>query len=43
MTISIGVAEYREGETVESMIQRADSCLYRAKRGGRNCTAHQPG
>jgi len=36
VTISIGVASYRLGDTYASLIERADACLYAAKRGGRN-------
>lgn len=36
VTISIGVAEYEEGETGESWIQRCDKALYEAKSMGRN-------
>ncbi|QOC21740.1 diguanylate cyclase [Wenzhouxiangella sp. AB-CW3] len=36
MTVSIGVAEHRPGESVEKLMARADKALYRAKRGGRN-------
>jgi diguanylate cyclase len=36
MTISIGVASYRPGDTVQSIIARADAALYLAKRAGRN-------
>ena len=36
ITISIGVAQFAKGETAASLIQRADSCLYAAKRAGRN-------
>jgi diguanylate cyclase len=36
VTISIGVAEYEIGDTVEALIARADSRLYCAKREGRN-------
>ncbi|HWA17567.1 MAG TPA: GGDEF domain-containing protein [Devosia sp.] len=36
VTASIGVAEYRENESVSSLIERADRCLYRAKSDGRN-------
>jgi diguanylate cyclase (GGDEF)-like protein len=36
VTISLGVAERAEGESVDSWIGRADKALYRAKRGGRN-------
>lgn len=35
-TVSIGVAEYREGETMESLFNRADGCLYSAKENGRD-------
>ncbi|ELT95368.1 hypothetical protein CAPTEDRAFT_144359, partial [Capitella teleta] len=36
VTISIGVAEYRAGDNSQAIIERADSCLYAAKEGGRN-------
>ncbi len=36
VTVSIGVAEMRKGETTQSLIERADNCLYAAKRCGRN-------
>ena len=36
ITISIGVATLRRGDTTQSLIGRADSCLYAAKRAGRN-------
>jgi len=36
VTISIGVATYRHGDTIQSLIERADGCLYAAKRNGRN-------
>jgi diguanylate cyclase len=36
VTISIGVATVREGDTAQSLIGRADACLYAAKRAGRN-------
>jgi len=36
MTISIGVAALRKGDTGQSLIERADTCLYAAKRHGRN-------
>jgi diguanylate cyclase (GGDEF)-like protein/PAS domain S-box-containing protein len=36
VTISLGVAELATGETAASLIQRADSALYQAKRCGRN-------
>jgi diguanylate cyclase len=37
ITVSIDVAEFVEGETAASLIQRADACLYSAKHAGRNC------
>ncbi|HKI65527.1 MAG TPA: GGDEF domain-containing protein [Burkholderiales bacterium] len=36
LTISAGLAEYRQGESVEQLINRADGALYDAKRAGRN-------
>jgi len=36
VTLSGGVAAYRKGDTAWSLIQRADNCLYAAKRHGRN-------
>ncbi len=36
ITISIGVAEYVRGESMESLMMRADEALYAAKQGGRN-------
>ncbi len=36
VTISTGVTEYIEGDTLETVVQRADMALYLAKRGGRN-------
>jgi diguanylate cyclase (GGDEF)-like protein len=35
-SVSIGLAEFRGGETVEDLISRADEALYRAKRAGKN-------
>ena len=36
VTISIGVAVLRPHDTAQSLIERADMCLYAAKRNGRN-------
>lgn len=36
ITISIGVASLRRGDTGQTLIERADACLYTAKRNGRN-------
>ena len=43
VTISLGVAEFAKGDTPKSLIERADKCLYEAKRQGRNRTVHSPG
>ncbi len=36
VTISVGVATLRKTDTVQSLIERTDGCLYAAKRHGRN-------
>jgi len=36
ITVSVGVAVLRDGDTTASLIERADGCLYAAKRAGRN-------
>lgn len=36
ITASFGVAQYRKGDTPESLIKRADEALYKAKQNGRN-------
>jgi diguanylate cyclase len=36
VTISVGVATLRKGDTVQSLMERTDACLYAAKRHGRN-------
>jgi diguanylate cyclase len=36
VTISIGAAALRADDTLQSLIERADNCLYAAKRNGRN-------
>lgn len=36
LTASFGVAEYRTGDTMETLVQRADTKLYDAKSSGRN-------
>lgn len=37
VTVSIGVSEAKEGDSMNSVIQRADEALYLAKSSGRNC------
>ncbi len=37
MTLSQGLAPYREGGDVGSLLKRADQAMYRAKAAGRNC------
>ena len=41
ITCSFGIASYREGDRAIDLILRADTCLYRAKRTGRNCVARE--
>lgn len=40
VTVSIGVAERSPSDTLEVLINNADTALYRAKLAGRNCVAH---
>jgi len=39
VSISVGVCELREGQSVHEWFDEADAALYRAKRGGRNRVA----
>jgi len=41
ITCSFGVSTLREGDRAIDLILRADTCLYRAKRTGRNCVAKE--
>ena len=36
ITISLGVAQLREGDSIDGLLKRVDNALYRAKQGGRN-------
>lgn len=38
VTASFGVAQYQKGDTVQALLQKADSLLYGAKQAGRNRT-----
>jgi len=42
VSVSIGGTVFREGDTAESMLARADSFLYKAKSDGRNRVLWQP-
>jgi len=37
LTLSAGITETRDGDSIESIYERADAALYRAKNSGRNC------
>jgi diguanylate cyclase len=41
ITISIGVAQFGPGDTGDSVVRRADACLYGAKHNGRNLVINQ--
>jgi diguanylate cyclase len=43
VTVSIGVAQFRMGETADGLIERCDKALYQAKRLGRNRTVKESG
>ena len=36
VTVSKGVSMRQPGDNLDTLIERADACLYAAKRGGRN-------
>ena len=36
VTLSLGVAQFKPGEQITDLLNRADACLYAAKRAGRN-------
>jgi diguanylate cyclase (GGDEF)-like protein len=43
ITISFGLSKYRAGDTLDTLIHRADKALYRAKNSGRNCVKSEIG
>ena len=43
VTVSIGVAQFRMGETADGLIERCDKALYQANRLGRNRTVKESG
>jgi len=42
ITMSVGVAEFNQGENIQELIERADAALYAAKHNGRNQVAAAP-
>ncbi|HBU0078480.1 TPA: diguanylate cyclase, partial [Klebsiella pneumoniae] len=42
VTVSIGVAEHHDGETVDQLFSRVDKALYAAKNDGRNRVTRMP-
>ena len=36
VTVSVGIAGFRKGESIEQLLKRADNALYQAKHAGRN-------
>jgi diguanylate cyclase (GGDEF)-like protein len=37
VSVSIGIAQWREGWSLDDLVQAADQALYGAKQAGRNC------
>ena len=42
LTFSAGVSQWRPGETLEQLMQRADATLYEAKKAGKNRVLRAP-
>ncbi len=43
ITMSMGISIHRKGDTMETIIERADECLYAAKDAGRNLVINEAG
>lgn len=43
ITCSFGVAHFTQGDTIDSLLRRADIALYEAKKSGRNCVKTEQG
>ncbi|MBN7774537.1 sensor domain-containing diguanylate cyclase [Clostridium aminobutyricum] len=41
VTASFGIVEFTVGDTVETIIQKADEMMYKAKAAGRNCVQYE--
>jgi diguanylate cyclase (GGDEF)-like protein len=39
VTVSLGITEFKEGDTADTLIKRADDAMYKAKMEGRNRVA----
>ncbi|MBT8128623.1 MAG: GGDEF domain-containing protein [Gammaproteobacteria bacterium] len=42
VSVSIGVAEFKPGDSLENLIAAADAAMYEAKHAGRNCVRFAP-
>jgi diguanylate cyclase (GGDEF)-like protein len=42
LTVSCGMAEFTAGDTLDSLVERADKALYEAKRSGRDRIVSKP-
>ncbi|MBR5359973.1 MAG: diguanylate cyclase, partial [Lachnospiraceae bacterium] len=41
ITITMGVTQFREKDDVESVVERADKCMYTGKRRGKNQVVYE--
>jgi len=42
VSVSMGLTRYQPGESIDTLMVRADDALYRAKRSGKNTISHDP-